>query len=139
MSAQKAAKRQPGRMLRRMPEGDLNALAVKRAGEYVEQRMKGGTDATRHLVLNSVAHGFWMGARFAEKTYREHLHHVVPWLRPLDRYPEAWIERHAKKASDQYMRSKNFSPLNSGEKALVKATVMVGFEGGYRWRSECCR
>lgn len=52
---------------KRMPEVDLNSEAAKAATHYTQNQAKHAPTAQKHEILNNVAHGFYMGARWMEK------------------------------------------------------------------------
>jgi len=52
-----------------MPEVDLNKVSIDAGTYYIEKKFKGAPITETQLVLNSVAHGFFMGYRKAEETF----------------------------------------------------------------------
>jgi hypothetical protein len=123
--------------LSRLNEAELNNESVKFAGKYVEQRFQNGRDVEKHLVLNCVAHGFYMGARHCETvTFRPQISlKRLLGVGNIDEPEEVWNE--SIKASNYYIAKKKYSKLSMGDLALVRATVSYGFREGCQWRQKC--
>ncbi len=114
-----------------MKEVDLTDLAAKFAGEYVSERFKKGTEIEKHLILNSLAHGYFMGARWTEdrltlKWYHRFIPVKIP--SPSDLVAESI------KAAAYYLKKKDMLKLEFAQQALIKATLCKGFQEGASWR-----
>lgn len=130
--------------MERYKEADLNELSVNFAGQYIDEKFKSGRDVEKALVLNCIAHGFFMGARHAEDT--DNLNTMkTAWIRfkglftddYLPLYPASdtkWIEKHADKAALYYIKKKRYERMSFGEKALIQSTVALGFKRGFQDR-----
>lgn len=111
--------------MKKLSESIITERAVKYAGAYVDARFKNGSPSEKNLVLNTLAHGFYMGSAYADKIRRS-------WWRRL--FPveqsSAWAEKHGLKAAKVYLRKKGYLKLDWTEQALIRATVAKGFEAG---------
>lgn len=113
--------------MKKMKEEQLNNKCATFAGKYIEAKFKGGSQVERNLVLNSLAHGMYMGVRFAEKTYTSF------WFKFLPKIIDSeYIEKHGIKASNFYLKKKGYSKLQWHEQALIRASVSTGFREGFQ-------
>lgn len=124
----------PNRNPCRMNEAELNNESARFAGTFVEKHFKSGAETEKQLVMNCVAHGFYMGARHYEKTVGRF--RFWSFLRGVEPLSAEKLYRESQKASRYYVKKKGYRKLNIHEQALICATVSTGFEGGYQWRGK---
>lgn len=125
---------------------ELNETSAKFAGEYIKDHYKSSNAVTKSLVVNTIAHGFYMGARhlekFANMTPLEQNLYRIKCLFTNDYLPlypamdERWIERQSVKAAQEYLTKKNYDGLSWEQKALIKACVSTGFISGVKYREQ---
>jgi hypothetical protein len=112
-----------------MNTAELHNISVKFSGEYINNRFKNGSDVEKHLVLNTIAHGFCMGARFRETAFKKTWKF---WEKPPK--TEEDIVNHSVRAAKDYILKKGMVGLPVDKNFLVRATVSYGFREGYNWR-----
>ena len=121
--------------MERLSEVKLQDLAVNFAGAYIEAKFKNGRDIEKSLILNTVAHGYYIGARRAEEIFAEKWWRIFSFLIPD---PQEWrdtkIDQDAIKASKVYIRKKRYQKMSFGELALIRASLCTGFNAGFRKR-----
>lgn len=114
--------------MERIAEAEAQNFSVKFAGNYVLKKFKNGKDVEKHMVLNIVAHGHYMGIRFAEQLYSRRFFKVTaPW-------DEEKLIEEANRAAKTYLVAKSYTRLNTYEQALIRASLSHGFKNGFRFR-----
>lgn len=118
----------------RLNEAELTDMAAKYASEYIFERFKTGRDIEKSLILNTVAHGYYMGARRYEevstpKWWWFFIKPMVKTERLVD-YKGA-LDRDSVKASRAYIKAKKYQNMSFSELALVRASLCGGFVVGY--------
>lgn len=116
--------------MKKLPEVDVQNRAADFAGKYLDAHFKKGDDIARNIVLNSVAHGFWMGAKYFEKKSERSFLGIV--------FEKKWTDEELNeesiKAAKYYLRKGTKSKYDMGTASLVKACISHGFSNGLRWR-----
>lgn len=116
--------------MERMKEVELTGASLKFSGQYVKDKFPKGRDIERNLVMNTTAHGFFMGARDIEK--RQARPTWKFWIKKdLD---EEALLMESIKASQYYVKKKSYGKVPFGQLALIKSTVAYGFREGYAYR-----
>jgi hypothetical protein len=112
--------------VKHIKESDLTAESVKFAGEYTDKHFKNGSNSEKSLFVTSLAHGYYMGRRHAEKSLKSFWVKLFP-----SRGSDEWVQSHAIKAGNFYLKKKNFLKFGWTEQALIRAAVSTGFRQGY--------
>lgn len=122
--------------MKKLDDVNITDEAVKFAGEYVSEKFKSGAGIQKHLVVNTVAHGYYMGA--IERRRFNTGYNL--WYRLMDKYfkkdENTWLNEESIKAANFYLKKKKFQRLNFAEQALIKASLCYGFQHGYRSQKE---
>lgn len=123
----------------KMREVDLSDSAVKYAGNYIADHFKKGSEVDKHLILNTIAHGFFMGARWREKLHNYHvgwktIFRAFTKVDPEGKIPDEMLVRESIKASTYYLKKKEYSKLEFASQALIRASLSKGFQEGFRFR-----
>lgn len=108
-------------------DGELADLSANFAGKYVEKNFQRGAETSKWLVLNCVAHGYYMGVRHAEKIYNRTFFAKKP---PLS---DDALDKESLHAANYYLTKKNLTNLDWSQQALVRATVAHAFSEGIRF------
>lgn len=114
-------------------KAELNNESAKFAGTYVERAFRKGRETEKHLVLNCVAHGFYMGARHYETAVMApNFFRRLLGCKPLD---DTALWNESVKAANYYLRRRGYwGKLPMSELALMRSTLSYGFREGYLWR-----
>lgn len=115
----------------RLPEIDLTEKSVKYAGDYVNSKFKTGRDIEKNLVLNSLAHGFFTGARYVESCHNKPLWKF--WVKT--KWSDEELVNQGIKASAYYLK-KRFRKVDFMTFNLVKASNCNAFCDGVRFREK---
>lgn len=116
----------------RKHEVQVTDLAVKFAGNYIEDHFKSGTEVERHQVMNTLAHGYYMGLRHAEKLALPRSFEKLRRLLRIKRWPEfEALVAISNNAAAHYMRSKRYERLAPSENAFIRASLSQGFRVGF--------
>lgn len=113
--------------MKNMKEADLTSACVHYAGKYVDEKFKNGSVVEKNLVVNCLAHGFYMGRRFAEKGKNSILAAILFW----NTGDEDWVMKHSIKAGKYYLKKTGYLKLEWAEQALIRSTVSTGFRAGF--------
>lgn len=115
-------------------EVDLSAAAAKFAGAYVDEKFKTGSDTEKSLVLNTLAHGYYMGARHCEKFYASKWQGFLGLEKRVAPRKHDDLVKESIRASKFYLQKKGFLKLEFATQALIKATLSRGFQEGFTVR-----
>lgn len=127
--------------MQRKAEAELNEVAAQAAGRYITEKFKQGREIEKNLILNSYAHGFFMGARHCEATHNLGTFGIA-WIKLkglftgdyLPVYPtmdDDWIESHGIRAGNFYVKQMKYHRMNLLEQTLVRASIGMGFKKGF--------
>lgn len=116
--------------IEKMKEVDLVNISVKFSGDYVMDKFKTGRDIEKALVLNTVAHGYFMGVRFNEEARNEPKWKF--WKKKVALSDEELIHESIY-AAKAYIIEKQYQNLPFERAALIKATLGYGFKAGVRF------
>lgn len=111
--------------MNKISEAELTKQSVQFAGKYVEEKFKNGSLVEKSLVVNSLAHGFYIGARHQQKSRGSLWARIVSHIVGDD-----LDEAHALKAANYYLKKKGYTKLEFAEQALIRACVATGFRNG---------
>lgn len=112
-------------------ESDIIASSVKFASSYMRDRFRGGSKVEESLVINSIAHGYYMGAKHRYSSRRS----IWSWFRKTE-VTSDYIDKHAQKASNFYLKKFGYTKLEWSNQALIRACVAIGFRHAYEERRE---
>ncbi len=127
----------------RLKDAELNQLSASFAGRYVEQKFARGGDIEKQQVLNYLAHGFYMGAREAEKKLPDNSRSFWWWTFKAPKWAARgigkenslaramWLDHESLKAANFYIKKQGFYKVIYTDQALVRATVSIGFKAGF--------
>lgn len=118
--------------MKKLDNVDLTDEAVKFAGEYISTKFKNGAVIEKHMVLNTVAHGYYMGA--IESSKAPSWWQVSFWISKT--ITDEWVTTESIKAATFYLKKKKFKRLGFAQQALIKASLCYGFQHGYRSRQK---
>lgn len=113
-------------------EADFNNECANFAGKYVENHYKAAGMVKKSLVMNSLAHGYGMGAKWAI----QELSLVEKALEAMGMKKSKTVAEHCLLASEYYLKKMGMNSLPWEDVQLVKACIGVGFEEGARSRGK---
>lgn len=111
---------------------DLTDQAVRFAGDYIDKKFKNGRETEKSLILNTVAHGYFMGARHVENIVNKPS--WMFWIKKKVEYSK--LDDESVKAAKAYIKKKGFKQLDFSTSALIKASLGVGFREGAIFRKQ---
>lgn len=117
--------------MKRLPEVDVQNKSVSFAADYIEKKFKKGRDSEKSLVLNTTAHGFYMGTRHVESSIGAHK--LKFWVQRS--WTQEEMVNEGIKAAQSYIRAKGYKKLDFGTLALIRACISSGFRSGMQWRA----
>lgn len=119
--------------VKKLEEVDLANMAVKYGTEDVKLHFSPDNKVEYSIVLNTGAHGYFMGYRFAEHFYREPNFFRKFLPEPVMSEEKLWDQ--SIDAAKTYVRARGYDKLCSDEYALVYAAVRRGFIAGFNHRT----
>lgn len=113
-----------------LEEVELTEKSVQKATKFVNSNYSKENQVEYSIVLNTFAHGYYMGWRFGETYYEPKFWHAFfPRKRPWS-HSALWNE--SSLASQSYVDTKNLRNLPQSDFILVQMTCGQGFRDGFR-------
>lgn len=120
--------------LQPLSKAELNNVSARFAGAYIETAFRKGREVEKQLVLNCVAHGYYMGARNFEDILLRPRWWRVLFGKPRGPLADVGLFHESVKAGRFYLKRKGYLKLAMADQSLILASVTYGFREGYSWR-----
>lgn len=116
--------------MEKFDEVDLVNESVRYSTDYTNKTFHSDNKVDFSIMLNTGAHGYYMGYRYAESFYREgFLSKFLNRNIPID---VDKLRDQSQDASKKYLSEKNLTHLEEASRTLVKLSVARGFRDGFR-------
>lgn len=117
--------------MKRISDVDLTDRSAKYGGEWLESSFKSAKEPEKSLILNTVSHGWFMGARHCE-----FISNAPKWKFWLRRnHTEEQLITEGIKAAGFYVEARGYRQSFESYQ-LIKACLSMSFREGFKWRQE---
>jgi hypothetical protein len=114
---------------------ELQQESVDFSAKYIEKNFKNANMVKKNLVLNTIAHGYYMGKRHSENLEtgeKKSILQFLPWLKKQRNLTEKELVSESNGAAREYLSVKQMNGLPMEEKSLIFSSIVKGFQEGVK-------